>query len=118
MSLLSPPDIWCGKLWKLPKCWMNREYLLKSLTFTPLNLWMIKPFWLLLKKQAASSLLKNTIIWADLAKVFQGFWLKIFQHHRNLSPLRSEEHTSELQSRENLVCRLLLEKKNHSSTTS
>src|SRR5436309_12184112 len=29
---------------------------------------------------------------------------------RELS-LRSEEHTSELQSRENLVCRLLLEKK-------
>src|SRR5436309_10750010 len=27
-------------------------------------------------------------------------------------PPRSEEHTSELQSRENLVCRLLLEKKN------
>src|SRR5436309_15887461 len=27
---------------------------------------------------------------------------------------RSEEHTSELQSRENLVCRLLLEKKKHS----
>src|SRR5690606_39927771 len=26
---------------------------------------------------------------------------------------RSEEHTSELQSRENIVCRLLLEKKNH-----
>src|SRR5690606_40069056 len=29
--------------------------------------------------------------------------------------LRSEEHTSELQSRENLVCRLLLEKKNNNS---
>src|SRR5690606_41490190 len=28
-----------------------------------------------------------------------------------LPPARSEEHTSELQSRENLVCRLLLEKK-------
>src|SRR5690606_41063544 len=28
------------------------------------------------------------------------------------TPIRSEEHTSELQSRENLVCRLLLEKKN------
>src|SRR2546428_9584639 len=27
--------------------------------------------------------------------------------------LRSEEHTSELQSRSDLVCRLLLEKKNH-----
>src|SRR5690606_41224792 len=30
---------------------------------------------------------------------------------------RSEEHTSELQSRENLVCRLLLEKKTRSSDT-
>src|SRR5690606_22897862 len=31
--------------------------------------------------------------------------------------VRSEEHTSELQSRENLVCRLLLEKKNHIRNT-
>src|SRR5690606_40467994 len=31
---------------------------------------------------------------------------------------RSEEHTSELQSRENLVCRLLLEKKNCKLTIS
>src|SRR5436309_5070915 len=30
--------------------------------------------------------------------------------------LRSEEHTSELQSRENLVCRLLLEKKKKQNT--
>src|SRR5690606_41640254 len=30
-----------------------------------------------------------------------------------MNALRSEEHTSELQSRENLVCRLLLEKKKH-----
>src|SRR5690606_41377207 len=39
--------------------------------------------------------------------------------HHDISPMttshswRSEEHTSELQSRENLVCRLLLEKKNN-----
>src|SRR5690606_40604475 len=32
--------------------------------------------------------------------------------HRPEVAQRSEEHTSELQSRENLVCRLLLEKKN------
>src|SRR5690606_41882112 len=32
--------------------------------------------------------------------------------------LRSEEHTSELQSRENLVCRLLLEKKKAEKTAS
>src|SRR5690606_39516807 len=31
---------------------------------------------------------------------------------------RSEEHTSELQSRENLVCRLLLEKKKRSTVDS
>src|SRR5207302_5214305 len=31
--------------------------------------------------------------------------------------LRSEEHTSELQSRENLVCRLLLEKKKNADTS-
>src|SRR5690606_40010665 len=30
---------------------------------------------------------------------------------RTAKPARSEEHTSELQSRENIVCRLLLEKK-------
>src|SRR5690606_40092068 len=33
------------------------------------------------------------------------------------SRTRSEEHTSELQSRENLVCRLLLEKKKKEYTT-
>src|SRR3712207_8397052 len=32
---------------------------------------------------------------------------------RRLRLSRSEEHTSELQSRQYLVCRLLLEKKNH-----
>src|SRR5690606_40239691 len=41
------------------------------------------------------------------------FWLKVPAFERqpfSIAP-RSEEHTSELQSRENLVCRLLLEKK-------
>src|SRR5438270_7481402 len=33
------------------------------------------------------------------------------QHGRRHQPRRSEEHTSELQSQSNLVCRLLLEKK-------
>src|SRR3712207_7131613 len=33
-------------------------------------------------------------------------------------PARSEEHTSELQSRQYLVCRLLLEKKKKNKTTS
>src|SRR2546422_4393586 len=39
----------------------------------------------------------------------------VFQSLEEVSPLeeRSEEHTSELQSRLHLVCRLLLEKKKH-----
>src|SRR2546421_6647935 len=39
-------------------------------------------------------------------EVFAQRWL-----HRLPVPFRSEEHTSELQSRSDLVCRLLLEKK-------
>src|SRR3712207_8559895 len=35
---------------------------------------------------------------------------------RSAGPRRSEEHTSELQSRQYLVCRLLLEKKNKTLT--
>src|SRR5437868_9841705 len=51
--------------------------------------------------------------------------LRTFQHHRSLLnrrvhlrgnlPKRSEEHTSELQSRFDIVCRLPLEKKKESS---
>src|SRR2546430_1014731 len=36
---------------------------------------------------------------------------------RNAAQTRSEEHTSELQSQSNLVCRLLLEKKKNNNTT-
>src|SRR2546430_10136203 len=43
------------------------------------------------------------------APMFSGF--RVFT-----STTRSEEHTSELQSQSNLVCRLLLEKKNQSTT--
>src|SRR2546427_8673502 len=42
------------------------------------------------------------------------FWPELDQEHARAAlrqALRSEEHTSELQSQSNLVCRLLLEKK-------
>src|SRR5690606_9506590 len=42
-------------------------------------------------------------------------WLTIRPSLRRDRSVRSEEHTSELQSRENLVCRLLLEKKKSKS---
>src|SRR5437588_8769484 len=49
----------------------------------------------------------STAAHSNLATVFdrQGNW-------RKRSIIRSEEHTSELQSHSDLVCRLLLEKKN------
>src|SRR5690606_42080094 len=45
-----------------------------------------------------------------LVKIGNGLEADERQQHDGLQG-RSEEHTSELQSRENLVCRLLLEKK-------
>src|SRR3712207_9357800 len=44
--------------------------------------------------------------WRDINTMTIGFG-----HGISVTPLRSEEHTSELQSRQYLVCRLLLEKK-------
>src|SRR2546429_5761081 len=38
-------------------------------------------------------------------------------HSTRVATTRSEEHTSELQSRLHLVCRLLLEKKKHTNST-
>src|SRR5690625_5722186 len=40
-------------------------------------------------------------------------YVKHMMYHAHTGSLRSEEHTSELQSRGHLVCRLLLEKKNN-----
>src|SRR5258707_6724089 len=56
--------------------------------------------------------------------VLRGRWLRrrgwvLHRHGGECREKRSEEHTSELQSRQYLVCRLLLEKKNrrpHSHT--
>src|SRR2546427_7944104 len=44
-----------------------------------------------------------------------GPWLPRSGRHRARNRMRSEEHTSELQSQSNLVCRLLLEKKKNRS---
>src|SRR5688572_31461220 len=56
--------------------------------------------------------------------LFRSHFLQLFlQHAANVRGdlhahgLRSEEHTSELQSQSNLVCRLLLEKKNPAPPT-
>src|SRR5438034_3730731 len=43
-------------------------------------------------------------------------YLRFWRFNRPAEPCRSEEHTSELQSHSDLVCRLLLEKKKHITT--
>src|SRR5690606_40895205 len=53
------------------------------------------------------------------ALMFSPFWISSSTYSTSMPfsarKIRSEEHTSELQSRENLVCRLLLEKKKNST---
>src|SRR3712207_8810415 len=56
---------------------------------------------------------RDSLVGAQLLELAEGRMggLKAGLQLRELSGLRSEEHTSELQSRQYLVCRLLLEKK-------
>src|SRR3712207_7148288 len=46
-----------------------------------------------------------------VVELLESYRLYNDEHHERLIRERSEEHTSELQSRQYLVCRLLLEKK-------
>src|SRR2546430_5662425 len=68
----------------------------------------------------------RAIDWNVTARMGEPF-VKVFTEERELTALiavdrsasqdRSEEHTSELQSQSNLVCRLLLEKKKKNPTS-
>src|SRR3712207_8128256 len=49
---------------------------------------------------------------ALLSSFYHTFWI-VLKGHQHMPIVRSEEHTSELQSPQYLVCRLLLEKKKH-----
>src|SRR5690606_42089133 len=51
------------------------------------------------------------VVAAKVVLVVDGRLLEVRKDRDEAAGDRSEEHTSELQSRENLVCRLLLEKK-------
>src|SRR5690606_40329869 len=64
------------------------------------------------KVYAAVARGEGEVPWAEVAERHE--WLREWAAEQQLDGTgkkRSEEHTSELQSRENLVCRLLLEKK-------
>src|SRR2546430_3903651 len=53
--------------------------------------------------------------WVTLSSGYLALYIlmpSMLNHSSHVGILRSEEHTSELQSQSNVVCRLLLEKKN------
>src|SRR5438270_9893211 len=54
----------------------------------------------------------NLAVWFSIHALFG----RVAEQRLSLVRLRSEEHTSELQSQSNLVCRLLLEKKKRANT--
>src|SRR3989442_14995212 len=77
------------------------------LTRTPLRFHF---FFLMIRRPPRSTLFPYTTLFRsrDRAAEARGRGPRV-HYHRGI---RSEEHTSELQSRPHLVCRLLLEKKN------
>src|SRR2546427_8538600 len=71
-------------------------------------------FFLMIRRPPRSTLFPYTTLFRSSTRLepipeTEGFWLEIANGGPEKS--RSEEHTSELQSQSNLVCRLLLEKK-------
>src|SRR5205814_2589889 len=86
------------------------------------TLLLINFFFLLIRRPPKSTLFPYTTLFRSLASLKQSamnasrrkflvaLWLTIFSAILTI-PVRSEEHTSELQSLRHLVCRLLLEKK-------
>src|SRR5690606_39467437 len=67
--------------------------------------------------EARRSRLKPEELWGYFVNGRLASQLRLLQLSIWLNGERSEEHTSELQSRENLVCRLLLEKKKKKKNT-
>src|SRR3712207_8827399 len=83
----------------------------RSTLFPYTTLFRSKPFfrcWLS-SNTTFSGLQDRTPRYAYHPRLFENFLFEVFEVRRGDE--RSEEHTSELQSRQYLVCRLLLEKK-------
>src|SRR5256884_6892633 len=69
--------------------------------------------WVKLRIVATGVIFCAFLVPAGLGAIFNTILGTYWGSLLNFSELRSEEHTSELQSRLHLVCRLLLEKKKH-----
>src|SRR3989440_7967006 len=65
----------------------------------------------------ATQAISTTGVQNDLIGIAQAERMYFAQNSTYADQIRSEEHTSELQSRSDLVCRLLLEKKKNKNIT-
>src|SRR5438093_5486678 len=101
---------------------MCRAY---TLSDTPLSilrhpLFTIFFFFLMIRRPPRSTLFPYTTLFRSYIDHFEErgelFLVTEMIQGTSLADLRSEEHTSELQSLTNLVCRLLLEKKKKKNT--
>src|SRR3712207_8466968 len=72
------------------------------------SLYLFKTCFSSIKSSYSSGLNLTT---ENIPSLFPGIIDNSFSLLKSLASIRSEEHTSELQSRQYLVCRLLLEKK-------
>src|SRR2546430_7013599 len=73
-------------------------------------------FFLMIRRPPRSTLFPYTTLFRSQAAEEQHLGDQKNPHAQRGGFLRSEEHTSELQSQSNLVCRLLLEKKKKNTT--
>src|SRR5690606_20302469 len=113
--------------WRIPQFLTDISHRIGTRSDTSESSGVTHPFWVIVQKEVADhvrswrfKILLILILMTCLGSLYTSitaisegitasnretgfFFLKLFT--------RSEEHTSELQSRENLVCRLLLEKK-------
>src|SRR5688572_31662313 len=74
-------------------------------------------FFLMIRRPPRSTLFPYTTLFRSRFTNESGWDKQILVDLLNQQPARSEEHTSELQSQSNLVCRLLLEKKKTKNMT-
>src|SRR5699024_11606924 len=93
----------------------NANYLVSNIML-PLGALMIALFihFKIPRKELAREFTNNT---SKRMRLFVS-WLLVIKYIAPIAIIRSEEHTSELQSRFDLVCRLLLKKKNNRSSSS
>src|SRR5258708_35145621 len=68
-------------------------------------------FFLMIRRPPRSTLFPYTTLFRSSIRTYLKYFLKALLFQIQSYEYRSEEHTSELQSPDHLVCRLLLEKK-------